>query len=296
MTEYMKNLRKVIGHAPILQCGACVIIVNKSGELLLQKRRDNNCWGFHGGSVELDEVVEEAAKRELFEETGLIADSLEFFGVFSGADMHYVYPNGDEVSNVDHAYICRSWSGELNPELSEVGELRFFGLNELPANISPPQVKILNEYINRHPDAVPPKMEIAGFLFRRATCADVDGIRHIDYLHRHELIDKAIRSGTCYVAEEGPRITGFAILDESFFGYAFVELLIVDLEYRRRGVGALLLEYLIRLCKTEKLFTSTNESNTPMRKLLNKAGFIPCGQVDALDDNDLEIFYVIKTR
>ena len=296
MTEYIKSLRKIIGHATILQCGACVIVVNESGELLLQKRRDNNCWGFHGGSVELDEVVEEAAKRELFEETGLIADSLEFFGVFSGAEMHYVYPNGDEVSNVDHAYICRSWSGEMKPELSEVGELRFFGLNELPANISPPQLRMLNEYINRHADTVPLKAEIAGFLLRRATCVDTKGVCHIDYLHRHELIDKAIRKGTCYVAEDGCRIIGFAILDYTFFDCGFVELLIVDQEYRRRGVGAALLEYLVRLCKTEKLFVSTNKSNTPMRRLLNKAGFLYCGQVNALDDNDPEIFHMVKTR
>ena len=65
MTEYISALRKRIGHSPILQCGASVILVNEKGELLLQKRRDNGCWGFHGGSVELDEVIEEAAKRVL---------------------------------------------------------------------------------------------------------------------------------------------------------------------------------------------------------------------------------------
>ena len=65
--------------------------------ILLQKRSDNHCWGYAGGSVELDEVVEDAAKRELFEETGLIAEKLELFGVFSGKETHYVYPNGDEL-------------------------------------------------------------------------------------------------------------------------------------------------------------------------------------------------------
>ena len=146
MTDYIKNIRKAIGHAPIMQCGASVIVVNEFGELLLQKRRDNGCWGFHGGSIELNEIVEEAAKRELFEETGLTAKSLELFGVFSGPDMHYVYPNGDEVSNVDIVYICREWTGSIKPQSSEVDELRFFMLDQMPENISPPQRKPLNLY------------------------------------------------------------------------------------------------------------------------------------------------------
>ncbi len=147
MSDYIKNLREHIGHAPILQCGASVILINGSGEILLQKRQDNGCWGFHGGAVELDEVVEEAARRELLEETGLTAHSLELFGVFSGKDMHYVYPNGDEVSNIDIVYICREYTGVLMPEQSEVSELRFFAVDDLPENISPPQRKPLNEFV-----------------------------------------------------------------------------------------------------------------------------------------------------
>ena len=149
MTEYIKSLRKAIGHAPILQCGASVIVINESGELLLQKRRDNGCWGYHGGSVELDEIVEETAKRELFEETGLIANSLELFGIFSGPEMHYIYPNGDVVSNVDIVYICRDWSGNIKPDLSEVGELRFFAPDKMPDNISPPNIKPLRKYLEK---------------------------------------------------------------------------------------------------------------------------------------------------
>ena len=80
---------------------------------MVQKRADNHLWGYAGGSVELDEKVEDAAKRELFEETGLIANSLELFGVFSGKELHYIYPNGDEVSNIDVVYVCRDYCGEL---------------------------------------------------------------------------------------------------------------------------------------------------------------------------------------
>jgi len=94
--------------------------------------------------------VEDAAKRELLEETGLIADKLELFGVFSGADTHYIYPNGDEVSNVDIVYICRRYHGTLKPQADEVDELRFFAPNEIPENISQPIRKALKAWVEQN--------------------------------------------------------------------------------------------------------------------------------------------------
>lgn len=138
MSDYIMGLRKLVGHRPLLQVGASVIVENTAGEVLLQKRADNHCWGYAGGSVELDEVVEDAARRELLEETGLFALELELFGVFSGKDTHYVYPNGDEVSNVDIVYLCRRYEGTLKCQKDEVEELRFFPADALPEALSPP--------------------------------------------------------------------------------------------------------------------------------------------------------------
>lgn len=126
--------------------GACVIIVNSSNELLLQLRRDNNCWGLPGGSLEIGETLENAAKRELFEETGLTANNLTLLNVFSGQDFYYRYPNGDEVYNVVTAYICKDYGGVLKGDEIEVRELKFFNLTEIPSNISPPDLPIINEY------------------------------------------------------------------------------------------------------------------------------------------------------
>ena len=133
MSDYIREMRRFVGHRPLLQAGASVLLEDAQGRLLLQRRADCHLWGYHGGAVELDEVVEEAAKRELFEETGLRAGSMELFGVFSGPEMHFVYPNGDEVSNIDHVYLCRDYSGALRPQPGEVEELRFFAWDELPA-------------------------------------------------------------------------------------------------------------------------------------------------------------------
>lgn len=149
MSNYIMDLRSIVGHRPLLQVGASVIVEDIKGRILLQKRSDNHCWGYAGGSVELDEKVEDAAKRELFEETGLTANSLELFGVFSGEDTHYIYPNGDEVSNVDIVFICRDYSGELIRQEDEVEQLKFFDIEELPKQISPPIKLGLNKWIEK---------------------------------------------------------------------------------------------------------------------------------------------------
>ena len=147
MSNYIMDLRKIVGHRALLQVGASVIVVDENNRILLQLRSDNHCWGYAGGSVELDEEVEEAAKRELFEETGLIAEHLELFGVFSGKDTHYIYPNGDEVSNIDIVYICKKYSGELKCQKGEDDELKFFSVHEIPENISQPIRKPLYQWI-----------------------------------------------------------------------------------------------------------------------------------------------------
>jgi 8-oxo-dGTP pyrophosphatase MutT (NUDIX family) len=146
MSNYILELRKLVGHRPLLQVGASVIVEDSDGRILLQKRKDNHCWGYAGGSVEIDEKVEDAAKRELFEETGIVANTLELFGVFSGTETHYIYPNGDEVSNVDIVYLCKNYSGVLIAQENEVEDLKFFHLNELPENISPPIREAFNKW------------------------------------------------------------------------------------------------------------------------------------------------------
>ena len=150
MSGYIMGLRALVGHRPLLQVGASVIVVDRENRILLQLRSDNHCWGYAGGSVELDEVVEEAAKRELFEETGLMAESLELFGVFSGKETHYIYPNGDEVSNIDIVFVCREYSGTLKCQEGEVEELKFFGIDEIPENIFPAIRMPLNRWIEKN--------------------------------------------------------------------------------------------------------------------------------------------------
>ena len=148
MSSYIMDLRQFVGHRPLLQCAGSVMIENEKGEILLGKRTDNHLWGYAGGSIELTETVEECAKRELFEEMGLIADDMEFFMVNSGMEAHYVYPNGDEVYNVEIIYLCKHYHGELKRQIEEIEDLRFFSPNEITLDmISPPIRPVFRKYL-----------------------------------------------------------------------------------------------------------------------------------------------------
>ena len=58
MSNYIMDLRKVVGHGPLLQAAASIIIENENGQVLLGRRTDNHQWGYAGGSIELGETVE----------------------------------------------------------------------------------------------------------------------------------------------------------------------------------------------------------------------------------------------
>ena len=139
------DLRRLVGRRPLMQVGASVIVINQNNEMLLQLRSDNRCWSYAGGAVELFEQVEDAARRELLEETGLEARGLKLYGVFSGPQSRYVYPNGDEISGVDIVYLCREYTGTLRGQPGEVEELRFFAPAHLPCNLSPPTARVMRK-------------------------------------------------------------------------------------------------------------------------------------------------------
>lgn len=144
--SYFLELRKFVGHSPLLIVGATVFVLNDKNQLLMLKRADNRCWGPPGGAVEPGEVVEDAARRETFEETGLEINELTLFGVFSGADQFYRYPNGDEVHIVGITYLTHVPDGEIHIS-AEHTDWKYFSLNEIPAEISPPIVPMLKKLL-----------------------------------------------------------------------------------------------------------------------------------------------------
>ena len=150
MTGYMAEMRKLVGHKTVMQCAASVVCVDDSGRLLLGRRADNHLWGYAGGACEIDERAEDCARRELLEEMGIEADELTFFCVNSGPEAHYIYPNGDEVSNFEIVYLCRNWRGEPSARDGEMETLRFFAGDEIDLEtIMPPIRRVMSALIER---------------------------------------------------------------------------------------------------------------------------------------------------
>jgi 8-oxo-dGTP pyrophosphatase MutT (NUDIX family) len=144
--DYVKSLRSLVGTIPLILTAAVVIVLDEKNQMLLQLRADTNNWGIPGGYMELGEAPEEAAKREVLEETGLIVKDLQLLNVFSGRDLYLKYPNGDEVYGVNIVYITRHWEGELTLD-EESFDLRFFPLSEIPTNIVAPHQYILKQIL-----------------------------------------------------------------------------------------------------------------------------------------------------
>lgn len=145
---YILELRKSVGHRPIIMTCAGVLLVNEKNQLLLQKRRDNGMWGYPGGSMEPGESFKDCAMREVLEETGLRCQELEHFMNVSGECVHYIYPNGDEIYAAEEVFLCRKFSGTLQRQDSEVTELKFFDVDRLPETeqITPNNIPAIDRY------------------------------------------------------------------------------------------------------------------------------------------------------
>jgi mutator protein MutT len=140
---YLSDLRKVVGHRPLVVAFSVMIVMDKNHRVLLEERADDGYLDFPGGSVELGESVEEAAVRELQEETGLIALHYELLQVYSGKLAFYHYANGDEVWGVDTVYVCQSYKGAITPQKEEVTRLTWLSLDQIKGKLSPRNVQII---------------------------------------------------------------------------------------------------------------------------------------------------------
>ena len=127
------------------------IMLLKDNKVLLGKRNDDpvkadsllhgeGTWTCPGGKLDFGKKIVEGAKKELFEETGIKANDLKVISVTNEIvhDAHFV----------TIGFLCKNFEGKpkiMEPE--EIEEWRWFSLNEIPENIYPPSLKLINNYL-----------------------------------------------------------------------------------------------------------------------------------------------------
>lgn len=144
---YITELRKAMGHRPLIMPCACLIIGDGKGNVLLQRRADDGQWANHGGAIELWESVEDALYREIGEELGIRPVEPRLLKVYSGPEFRHIYPNGDEVMAVDIVYWCHAFTGELRLQAEEVMEVKWYPLDALPDNLMSHNRVALVDYV-----------------------------------------------------------------------------------------------------------------------------------------------------
>ncbi|WP_069805589.1 NUDIX domain-containing protein [Thermogemmatispora onikobensis] len=125
-----------------------VVVIEHEGQLLLGRRAiepGRGKWSFCSGYVDRGEELEEAALREVKEETNLSVELLNLLGLYSRKGSPHLLV----------AYRARPLAGsleELAPQPSEVSELAFFHPGAVPELAFPFDSVILRDWqalINR---------------------------------------------------------------------------------------------------------------------------------------------------
>ena len=144
MSDYIKWIRSKVGTDTIILNFAGACITNDKGELLLQKRSKDNIWGLPGGALEIGESIEEAAKREVKEETGFDIEVEYLVGVYS--KYLFEYPNGDKSQSICYLFKGKSTDGDFRIDNEETFDLKFFDKDSLPPLFTEQHMDAINDF------------------------------------------------------------------------------------------------------------------------------------------------------
>jgi GNAT superfamily N-acetyltransferase len=135
--------------------------------------------------------------------------------------------------------------------------------------------------------------------YRLAIINDKEAIFQIDQSviglcnRKNEIIDSIIQK-RCLILCNSNKIIGYLIFNDNFFGRRFIELLVVHKDYQRKGYGEDILKHFENEYVENEVFTSTNQSNIPMKMVLVKMGYLESGIINNLDKDDPEIIFYKK--
>ena len=126
---YIKEIRQLVGHRPLIMTSASGALLNKNNAVLLQARADTGDWGFPGGYMEFGEHFAETVQREFKEDAGLAVVPVKLLSIQD--QDQYTYPNGDTVQPVNAFYLVQATSDHhyaVKP--SETIKTQYFSLDE----------------------------------------------------------------------------------------------------------------------------------------------------------------------
>ena len=145
MDNWVEKIREKIGHDPIILPHAVTIVLDLDRRLLVEERADDGYLDFPGGTLDIGETIEDCAKRELKEETGLIVDIMMPFKTYTGDITKYEYANGDVIYGIDVVYLVSNYHGDMAPQKEEVKSLKFMRLGDIQGKLSPRNKQILKD-------------------------------------------------------------------------------------------------------------------------------------------------------
>lgn len=131
LTDYITELRTLIGNAPVNLMGAAGLIFDAEGRVLLQQLAGrNDVWSLPGGLCELAEAPEQTLKREIYEETALKVHSAELITLLTTPLR--TLSNGHRASFYTALYRVTHWSGTPTADGVETAHLEWFHVQDLP--------------------------------------------------------------------------------------------------------------------------------------------------------------------
>ena len=101
--------------------------------------RERLLWSLPKGHIEEGETPQEAAIREVAEETGIQSEISRELGVID----FWFMAGGKRIHKTVHHYLFKEVGGELAPQVTEVDEVRWFPLEEIVNLLAYPDEKKL---------------------------------------------------------------------------------------------------------------------------------------------------------
>lgn len=129
---YVPFIRRVVGSRKIVLVYATVILWDSQHRILVQARTDLPFWGLPGGVLEWGESLEQCARRELREESGLEAGELRLVGLYSSPAYDVEYPNGDRAQQFTVCFAGPVAGGSMQVDTAEASDQRFVAVDALP--------------------------------------------------------------------------------------------------------------------------------------------------------------------